>query len=681
MDTADLVIRAQGQDTDAFGQLVVAFQDVAVATAYGWLGDTDLARDVAQEAFVDAYLHLADLRETTAFPAWLRTIVHKHCDRVTRSRSYKAEQSARQAANERADASNPERIANAEQQSEHLRFAVAGLPTNERQVVALHYFAQLSGPEVAQFLGLPLSTVKKRLRTARGRLRDQGERLMQKTIENIRPSNTGEFARNVSFFVALRAGDRAEVKRLLDASPDLVDAPQSWTSDLVLARVLPFSNKATPAITAIEIDDLAMLKLLLDAGANIDGACGCATAETPLWAATLLNRVDHARELLIRGANPNIRSGAGNYPLHLAAMRGRAVLVDLLLTHGADPDAKDSGSSYPPQQWSSRIDGAPTGPRTAADWARGNGFHAIAARVESSHASPPTRHQPKSARKTLPEIADGVIHTGIKAVDLFAPLPRGGLIRLPFKAGVGMIVLLGELCQRFVSRPGGVALWTGFTQPPFDLKDFEADMSEFGIGELLRHTLVSFNERAETRRAAFNAGVDEARALARDGSDVLTIVLTAAGFEPDVEANLAQLADGGITTVVMTPFPENDDAWQQLIAPYSAQINLDRRRAKRHLFPAIDPELTISNTLNEATVGARHVETALRARTLLADYARTDPLLEQIDAPDSDARAVRLLRYLCQPFCTTEPFTGQPGEQVAYADLIDSVDAILELPS
>ena len=72
-------------------------------------------------------------------------------------------------------------------------------------------------------------------------------------------------------------------------------------------------------LTAIERNDIEMLKLLLDAGADVNGICGCVTAEAPVWAAALLNRVDHLRELLKRGANPNVVAASGNTPLHVAA--------------------------------------------------------------------------------------------------------------------------------------------------------------------------------------------------------------------------------------------------------------------------------------------------------------------------------------------------------------------------
>ena len=86
----ELVGRAQGGDPEAFGALVRRFQNLAVAAAWARLGDADRARDAAQDAFIDAFLHLGQLRDAAAFPGWLRRIVAKHCDRQTRRRALPA---------------------------------------------------------------------------------------------------------------------------------------------------------------------------------------------------------------------------------------------------------------------------------------------------------------------------------------------------------------------------------------------------------------------------------------------------------------------------------------------------------------------------------------------------------------------------------------------------------------
>jgi F-type H+-transporting ATPase subunit beta len=278
-----------------------------------------------------------------------------------------------------------------------------------------------------------------------------------------------------------------------------------------------------------------------------------------------------------------------------------------------------------------------------------------------------------------------LIETGIKALDLFAPLPRGALVRVPFMAGVGMVVLLGELCHRFI-EPKRAAIWTGFTQRPFDVSDWEADMSEFGLAGRVQSSLVGFDEPSAARREAFERGLHTCETLRDAGQDVLAVVLSAAGFENDVEASLPRLAapaaTGSITSIVVSPFPENPDLPKSLPAPYSAQITLDRARARHYLFPALQPRLSLSAALDPSLVGERHVAVAGKARQLLEAYESLDPGFESLDeAPADDApersKARQLLRYLCQPCRTTEPFTGRSGEVVPIGELLDAVERIV----
>src|SRR3954447_4441968 len=80
------VRRAQTGDLEAYGWLVRRFQDMAVGYAASILGDFHLAEDAAQEAFLEVWRDLVKLREPAAFAGWLRKIVFKQCDRITRGK-------------------------------------------------------------------------------------------------------------------------------------------------------------------------------------------------------------------------------------------------------------------------------------------------------------------------------------------------------------------------------------------------------------------------------------------------------------------------------------------------------------------------------------------------------------------------------------------------------------------
>ena len=77
--TADLVRRGQTGDKGAFGQLVERFQEEAYGLAYYHLGHREDALDVAQQAFLAAYLHLDSLTDPARFGGWLARIVANEC--------------------------------------------------------------------------------------------------------------------------------------------------------------------------------------------------------------------------------------------------------------------------------------------------------------------------------------------------------------------------------------------------------------------------------------------------------------------------------------------------------------------------------------------------------------------------------------------------------------------------
>jgi hypothetical protein len=83
-ELSELVEAAQAGDSEAYGALIQRFQQMAYATAYTYLGDHHLAEDLVQEAALEAFVHLPQLKETAAFPGWFRQIVFRQCTRVLR---------------------------------------------------------------------------------------------------------------------------------------------------------------------------------------------------------------------------------------------------------------------------------------------------------------------------------------------------------------------------------------------------------------------------------------------------------------------------------------------------------------------------------------------------------------------------------------------------------------------
>ena len=166
-----LVTRARAGDLAAYGQIVRRFQDMAHGYAYALVGDFHLAEDAAQDAFVEAYRDLDKLREPAAFPGWFRRIVFKRCDRLTRGK--RPPTVPLDAGSGRTDGAPGPAHAVAERElKQRVLAAIRALPERERTVTALYYIDGYSQGDIADFLEVPVSTVKSRLHTSRSRLKE-----------------------------------------------------------------------------------------------------------------------------------------------------------------------------------------------------------------------------------------------------------------------------------------------------------------------------------------------------------------------------------------------------------------------------------------------------------------------------------------------------------------------------
>ena len=187
-ELSELVEAAQAGDSEAYDALIQRFQQMAYAIAYRYLGDHHLAQDLVQEAVIEAFVHLPQLKEPVAFPGWFRQIVFRQCTRVLRQATLQCTSLEAIGDNLLAE-SNPEDIVVREEVQARVRLAVAALPQQERLVTVLFYGCRYSYNEVSAFLKIPLTTVKKRLYSARQRLKVQLQ--AHDTSEHARDANEG----------------------------------------------------------------------------------------------------------------------------------------------------------------------------------------------------------------------------------------------------------------------------------------------------------------------------------------------------------------------------------------------------------------------------------------------------------------------------------------------------------
>jgi RNA polymerase sigma factor (sigma-70 family) len=607
---------AQHGDHAAWCELVARFQDFAVGMAVACSGDWDAAPDAAQEAFGLAFRRLADLEDPDAFPGWFATLVRTACSRRARRKRLTvgsldgveiADPSQRDPAAVVADAD----------EQHHVRAAIESLPEPERAVIALHYLGDLTYPELAAFLGISTAAAKKRAFTARRRL----EELLPMATDALsaaRPSRSDRFRDTVLLFVAIRDRDVGAVARLIRTDPALVHATEDWSTDEALAAGLQFAfaGRASALIRAAQTGDVALVRLLVEAGAPVRDVCDCAGAESPLWAAAVGGDREVVEYLLDAGADPNTSAFAGATPLHVAVQRGHHHLVPRLLAAGADPTRGDAYG------------------RTPADWLALN-------------------------RPDTVERADGceLLPTGIRAVDLFAPLHRGSVQHWPPAVGLGQTVLLFAIAAAL--RPAEFWL-LGFEHGPYSQAGAEHEIRETGVE--CRVHLAPAGEDASARRAQFGGALAD---CLREPQPKLVAVLEGPGHFHDVMLALPTLArDANVRgAIVIEPFAGT----YPKVAPdppegFDAQVAFDVHRAVRAFWPAVDPRRTTSRWYPSE----RHERIATATRAALATTSF-----------EGNAECPPIAQYFAQPFQIAEPFTSRPGERTQYAALLDEVEALL----
>jgi F-type H+-transporting ATPase subunit beta len=325
----------------------------------------------------------------------------------------------------------------------------------------------------------------------------------------------------------------------------------------------------------------------------------------------------------------------------------------------------------------------------------------------SIHSAPLPLHQ----RVTRTE----VFETGIKALDLLAPLESGGKAGLFGGAGVGKTVLVTELIHNMVGQYQGISLFCGIGERSREAEELHREMRDAGV---LDHTIMMFGQMNEPPGARFRVGhaaltvaehfrdrerrdvlllIDNIFRYVQSGTEVSGLmgrIPSRVGYQPTLATELAELeerictsASAAITSVQAVYVPADDltdPAAAHIFGHLSASIVLSRKRASQGLYPAVDPLQSASKMLTPAIVGDRHYGVAQQVRSTLAEYEELKDIIamlgeEELSRDDraTVSKARRLERFMRQPFFTTEHFTGHSGKMVGLEQTIDGCERIL----
>lgn len=170
-DAPSLVHRLRDGDADAFGQLVATHRTSALRVAAVVLGTSQGADDVVQDATVRAWRAAASVDPSQGFRAWYLRIVANTARNDRRSRGRRAALQVRVAGVVAAGSTDPSDEVVSDEERRRVVAALNRLDRDDRLVLALRHFEELSGHEIATVLGCAPGTVKSRTSRAIARLR------------------------------------------------------------------------------------------------------------------------------------------------------------------------------------------------------------------------------------------------------------------------------------------------------------------------------------------------------------------------------------------------------------------------------------------------------------------------------------------------------------------------------
>jgi F-type H+/Na+-transporting ATPase subunit beta len=309
-----------------------------------------------------------------------------------------------------------------------------------------------------------------------------------------------------------------------------------------------------------------------------------------------------------------------------------------------------------------------------------------------------------------------IFHTGIKVIDLLAPLVKGGKAAMFGGAGVGKTVLIMELIRTTVERHSGISVFAGIGERSREGHELYLELQE---SKVLARTALVFGQMNEPPGARWRAGltalaiaeyfrdtahenvlllIDNVYRLVQAGSEVsglLGRLPSRVGYQPtlaseiaDFEERITSVAGAAVTSIQAVYVPADDmtdPAVAQLFTHLDAAVVLSRGLAAQGLYPAIDPLASASSLLDPRLVGDAHYRIAQDVRKTIAHYRELQEIIallgiEELSAADRSAvkRARRLMRFLTQPFMVTVAFTGKTGRTVELEATLAGCRAILE---
>ena len=308
-----------------------------------------------------------------------------------------------------------------------------------------------------------------------------------------------------------------------------------------------------------------------------------------------------------------------------------------------------------------------------------------------------------------------IFETGMKVIDLVAPMTKGGKTGIFGGAGVGKTVTIQELIDSIAKEHSGLSVFAGVGERTREGNDLYHEMKEAGVLDKLAMVFGQMNEPPGVRLRVALSGLTIAEHFRDQGKDVLIFIdnifryslagaevsallgrmPSAVGYQPNLAEEMGMLQEricstrrGSITSMQAVYVPADDYSDPAPVAVFThldSTIALERSIAARGLFPAVDPLASTSNILDPNVVGEDHYRTAREVQQVLQRYKDLQDIIAILgveELSDSDkllvSRARKIENFLSQPMKVAEQFTGRPGRYVPIRDTVRGFRMLLD---
>jgi len=308
-----------------------------------------------------------------------------------------------------------------------------------------------------------------------------------------------------------------------------------------------------------------------------------------------------------------------------------------------------------------------------------------------------------------------VLETGIKVVDLIAPILKWGKVGLFGWAGVGKTVLMQEFMHNIAKEHQGVSVFAGVGERTREGNDMYHENKEAWVLDKMAMVFGQMNEVPGPRARVALTGltmaeyfrekekrdvllfIDNIFRFTQAGSEISALlgrIPSAVWYQPTLATEMGNLQEritstrnGSITSIQAVYVPADDltdPAPATTFAHLDSTIVLNRAIAAKGLYPAVDPLDSTSTILVESVVGKKHYEVANEVIRVLQKYKELMDIIailgmDELSYEDKQLvyRARKIEKFLSQPTHVAEQFTWEPGVYVSIDKTIEGFEKIL----